>query len=79
MKKNYPTYVSKHDSKCEKKIILLTIPNGEGWCYRAVKKITSIIKKSNISYCLNCLHSVRIKSKLESHKKCVNTKIFVTL
>ena len=35
--KIYPTWNSEHDSKCEKQIILLMIPKGEGWHYIAVK------------------------------------------
>ena len=31
--KIYPAYVSKHNSNREKQVILLTIPNGEGWHY----------------------------------------------
>ena len=34
----YPAYVSEHNSDCKKQIILLMIPNGEGWHYLAVKK-----------------------------------------
>ena len=33
--KIYPAYVSKHNSNCEKQVILLMIPNGEGWHYLA--------------------------------------------
>ena len=29
-KKLYPAYVSKHNSNCEKQVILLIIPNREG-------------------------------------------------
>ena len=29
--KIYPTYVSKHNSMCEKQIILVMISKGEGW------------------------------------------------
>ena len=29
--KIYPAYVSKHNSKCEKQVILLMIPNMEEW------------------------------------------------
>ena len=39
--KTYPAYVWKHKSDREKKVIILMIPNGEGWHYLAVK---------------NCLH-----------------------
>ena len=39
----YPDYVSKNDSDCEKQVIHLMIPNGEGrrWHYLAVKKISA--------------------------------------
>ena len=30
-KKIYPVYVSKHNSKHEKAVILFMIPNGKGW------------------------------------------------
>ena len=33
----YPAYVSKHNSNHEKQVIILMIPNGEGWYYFAVK------------------------------------------
>ena len=36
-RKKYPAYVSKHSSMHEKQVILLVIPNGEGWYYLAVK------------------------------------------
>ena len=32
----------------EKQVILLMIPNGEGWNYLAVKKVISFIKKNNV-------------------------------
>ena len=72
-------YTSKHNSKREKQVILLMIPNGEGWHYLAIKKFICIIKRSNIKnkgvfYFLNCLHSFRIKNKLESHKKVCENK-----
>ena len=36
--KIYRAYVSKHNSNCEKQVILLMILNGKGWDYAAVKK-----------------------------------------
>ena len=36
-KKIYNGYVSKHNSNVGKQVILLMIPNGEGWRYLAVK------------------------------------------
>ena len=40
LKKIHPAYVSKHNSNREKQVIVLTIPNGVGWHYLAVKNIT---------------------------------------
>ena len=34
----YPAYISKHNSICEKQVVLLMIPNVEGWHYLPVKK-----------------------------------------
>ena len=36
-KKTYPAYVSKHNSNCEKQVVLLVIPNEEKWDYLPVK------------------------------------------
>ena len=62
-KKIDPAYVSKHNSNCEKQVILLIIPNGKGrevMCegreaniggrlyYLAVKKTISIIERNNV-------------------------------
>ena len=38
-KKIYPVYVSKHNSNCEKQVIILTVSNKEKWNYLAVKKL----------------------------------------
>ena len=35
--KTYPVYVSKYNSNHEKQLILLMIPNWEGWHYLSVK------------------------------------------
>ena len=32
----YPTYISNHNSNREKQVIILMIPNGEGWHYLAL-------------------------------------------
>ena len=42
--KIYPAFVSKHNSDCEKKVILLMISSGEKWRYLAVKKLTALLK-----------------------------------
>ena len=73
----------KHNSNCEKQVILLMIPNGEGqwWHYIAVKKLSALIrgitsKNNGHFYCLDCLHSFRTKNKLESHQKVCENKDF---
>ena len=66
--KIYPAYVLKHTSNPEKQVILLMILREEGWNYLAIKKI---IKKNNVTYCLNCLHSFATENKCKSHKKYV--------
>ena len=37
----YPAYVSKHKPNREKQVILLMIPNREGWNYLAVEKLSA--------------------------------------
>ena len=64
----------KHNSKREKQIILLIIPNGEGWHDIAVKKLLALLrgmesKHNDVFYCLSCLHSVGTENEHESHKK----------
>ena len=67
--KIYPAYVSKWN--CEKQVILLMTPNKENW-YCLAAKIISVLLWGMTSnnkfdfYCLNCLHSFRIKN-LKSH------------
>ena len=34
----YPAYISKHNLHHKKEVILLIIPNEEGWYYLAIKK-----------------------------------------
>ena len=81
--KIYPAYVWKHNSDCEKQVILLMIPNGEGqwWHYLAVKTLSALLrgitsKNNGHFYCLDCLHSFRTKSKLESHQNVCENKDF---
>ena len=33
----FPSYISKQNLNCEKELILLMIPNEEGWHYLALK------------------------------------------
>ena len=59
------------------------VPNEEGWHYLALKKLSALLrettsKQDGDSYCLNCLHSFRIKDKLNSHKKvCENKNVVI--
>ena len=67
-------YKSKHNLTREKQVILLKIGNGENWHYLVVKRLSGLLTgiTSNHKedfYCLNCFHSYRTKTKLESHKK----------
>ena len=43
-KEIYPASVSKHNSNCKKQVIFLIIPNGEGWHYLAVKKLSVLLR-----------------------------------
>ena len=80
--KIYPAYFSKYNSNCEKQIILLIIPDGEGWHYFAVNELSTLIKgikskQHGDFYYLNCFHSFAIENKCEFHKKvCENKDIF---
>ena len=80
----YPVYLSKHNSKLEKQVIILMIPNGEGWYYLPVKKLPALSKGISSKhagdiYRMNCLHSIRKKSNLNHLKKYAKIKIFVML
>ena len=71
--KIYPVYVSKYNPNCKKHAIILIIRNRKGWYYLSVKKLSALTrgimsKHYSDFYCLNCLHSFRTKSKLESQK-----------
>ena len=58
--KKYPLYVSSYNSKLEKRVVLLVIPNGKGWPYISVKTISNIKRNNfkNNSH-LNCPHWFR--------------------
>ena len=45
IEKIYPPYVSKHNSNCEKPVILLMIINGEKWHYLVVIKISALLRE----------------------------------
>ena len=83
-KKIYPALVWKHNSNREKQVILLMSPNGDGCHYLEVQKLPALsigITSKNKSdfYFLNCLHSFRIRNKLESHKKVCENKDFCNI
>ena len=74
LKKIQVAYKSKHNSACEKQVILLMISNGENWHYLVVKNLPGLLKGITLShkedfYCLNCFQSYRTKNKLEEHQK----------
>ena len=77
-KKIYPAYVSKHNSKREKHVILLNISDGgtceaksEGrrqWHYLSVKKLSVLLRgitsKHYVDfYCLNCIAFILLQQK----------------
>ena len=73
-KKIQLAYRSKNNLTCDKQVILLTITDGEKWHYLVVKHLPALLKGMTSThekdfYCLNCFHSYRTKSQLESHKK----------
>ena len=59
------------------------IPNGEGWHYIAVRKLSVLLKgitsKHGDFCCLNGLHSFRTKHKLVSNKKVCENKYFYNI
>ena len=68
----------KHNSKREKQIILLIIPNGEGWHDIAVKKLLALLrgmesKHNDVFYCLSCLHSIGQKTNMNLIKEYLKT------
>ena len=73
-KKIQPSYRSKNNLTWDKQVILLMITDGEKWHYLTVKNLPGLLKGITSThekdfYCLNCFHSYRTKSKLESHQK----------
>ena len=62
-----PTYVSEHNSNREKQVIILMIPNGEGWYYIEVKQLSALLRRitskhNSDFYYLSCLQSLRTKN-----------------
>ena len=57
------------------------IPNGEGWHYLAVEKLSALLrgiisKHHSDFYCLNCLYSFAAENKCKSHEKVCKNKEF---
>ena len=80
--KIYPAYVSKYSSNREQKVIFLMISKEEKWYYVTVKTLLAFLREMTLKYngdfyFLNCLHSFRIKNKLESHKKVCENENFL--
>ena len=79
----YHASTLKHNLNYENKIILLMTPNGEAWCYLAIKKLSAILRERSSRhdghfYCFSCFYSFR--KKILSHiGKYVETEIFVVL
>ena len=79
-KKIYPAYVSKLNSDRGKRVILLMIPNGEGWFYLEVKKLRRVTSEHHSDFfCLICFHSLASENKCESHKKVFRNKGFCNI
>ena len=74
-------YKSKYNGKCENKVILLMIGDGEKWHYLAVKNLPRLfrgISSNHVgdNYCLGCFKSYRTPDKLKKHERlCSNHKI----
>ena len=68
-------YISEHNDKRNNQVNLLMITDGtSNWHYLAIKSISGLLRgiTSNHNgdfYCLNCLHSYRMESKLKKHEK----------
>ena len=82
--KIYPAYVLKHNSNHEKQVVLLMIPNEEGWHYITIKKLPLLLRgitsiHQGDFYCLNCHHSFTTEKNVDLMKNYVKIKIFVTL
>ena len=78
--KIYPAYDSRHNSDCEKQVIILMIPNGEKCHYLAVKKLPVLFKEITSKhhgdfYFLNCFHSFATERNLNRLKKHVKVNI----
>ena len=55
---------------------------GQRWHYLTLKKLSALLKQitskhSGDFYCLNCLHSLATRNKIESHKKVCENEYFL--
>ena len=71
-KKVCSAVVSKHNSNREKHVILLMIPDGEGWHYLAIKRLSALLRRITSKhrgdfYCMNPLHCFATENKHKSH------------
>ena len=76
-----PAYISKINSNCEKKLLMIPNEEEERWHYLAVKKLFLLLrgitsKHHGDFYFLNCLHSFRTENKVNSHEKVCKKKDF---
>ena len=82
-KKIYPAYVWKHNSNCEKQVILLMISNGEKlWIYLTVKELSALLGRITPIYHGNFFVSIPFillqqKKSLNRIKKYAKIKIFM--
>ena len=68
----YPPYILKHNSNCQKQVILLMISNGEGLQHLAIKKLSPLLKQimsnhRDYFYPLNYIYSFETEKTCESH------------
>ena len=68
--KIYPAYVSEHSTNLEKQVILLMIPNGKGWHFFELKKLSALLRR------IAFIH-LEQKENVDHIEKCVKIKAFV--
>ena len=91
----YPAYVSKHNSNCDRQVVLLMIPNIEGheaksarqqkqWYCLEVKTLSALLRGITINTIVIFIAWIAFiflqqKTNINRIKEYVNIKIFVTL
>ena len=91
----YSAYVSKHNSNCDRQVVLLMIPNIEGheaksarqqkqWYCLAVKTLSALLRGITINTIVIFIAWIAFiflqqKTNINRIKEYVNIKIFVTL